>query len=224
MAVSIVSKQYGDDSQAPIIDPVINDGSFSPIAEDVVIASPIDQNTLFAENTIDTKEDVSVQEMPMNNDEKNDTGWLNDLHPEAMVNPIEETSPIQGSSEVIIPNMYIKADAETMDVPEDVAIFSEEKKEDAGGFDMDDLLGDELQEPISNEEISVVITNPIETVATNNAVQQTATLDPFVQKKENIKEEKKLEIKKSLPSIAPKKSLTKSLAMAAAGLFGVVVI
>lgn len=225
MAVSIVSKQYGDDSQAPIIDSSITDGSFSSPSEDVAIISSIDQDNFPIENTTQIQENTDLkQESTISSDENNDNGRLDDLRPEEITSPIEEKIPEQSPSETTIPNMYIKADTETIDVPADVAIFSEEKKkEDVGGFDMDDLLGDDTQETVSTQE-ETIVTNPIEVVKTEDK-EQIKSQDPFVQTKEEIKEDKVIaSIKKPLSSIAPKKSFIKPLAMAAAGLFGVVVI
>ena len=88
---------------------------------------------------------------------------------------------------------------------------------------MDDLLGDEEQ--VVSEEEAIVATPPVEVTQNSDTIPNPITSDPLVQQKEEIIEQKEpVQIKKPLPTIAPKKSLVKSLAMAAAGLFGVVVI
>jgi hypothetical protein len=236
MAVSIVSKQYGDDNISPIVDPSTQDEALSPIGEEnnTTIASD-DSNIFSAEASISEVANTAQEE-------NNDNGRLNDLHPEqtaALESPEEEKITTAESSEPIIPNMYIQAEQATMEVPSDVAIFSEEKKDDtSGGFDMDDLLGDESQSQIENEPVSIspqegnivqINTAQIEANNENNTIQESIAQDPFVQKKEEIVEQKispsqTTQQAKTLPNTAPKKSLTKSLAVVAAGLFGVVVI
>lgn len=131
MAVSIVSKQYGDDSQAPIVEPSTNEIVVSSVAQEYhTDVSTSDEDTFPVANLSAPEE--NTPEVPTTTDETNN-GRLNDLHPEEVVNPIEEKTPIQESSEISIPNMYIKADTETSDVPSDVAIFSEEKKKESDG-------------------------------------------------------------------------------------------
>lgn len=216
MAVSIVSKQYGDDSQSPVTQLSANTEALLPTVEqDIPVIASVNQDLI-------TTDEKPIQET---SPASNENGRLNDLHPEEVINPIEDKPSTQESSDIVIPNMYIKADTEAMDVPSDVAIFSEEKKESTDGFDMDDLLGDESPESSKPDE-TLTIATPIETIQTvSNDMQQVTTQDPFVQKKEETQtQEAPISTKKPLPAIAPKKSLTKSLAMAAAGLFGVVVI
>jgi hypothetical protein len=243
MAVSIVSKQYGDDNTSPIVDPSTQDEALSPIGgEENNTTITSDDSNIFSAETNISEVANTAQEATITQEENNDNGWLNDLHPEqtvALESPEEDKSTTAESSEPIIPNMYIQAEQATMEVPSDVAIFSEEKKEDAsGGFDMDDLLGDEMQTQISDEQVpaspqegNIVQTNSaqIEANDQNNTIQESIAQDPFVQKKEEVVQQKispsqTTQQTKTLPNTAPKKSLTKSLAMVAAGLFGVVVI
>jgi|GEM_PF-2130676 len=131
MAVSIVNKQDGDDSQAPIIEPSTQESIFSPIIETSISpSSAINEDSFFAENVLVTQE--NKQEETASPVEETNNGRLNDLHPEQTTSPIQEDARVLEPMTESIPNMYIKADTETTDVPFDVAIFSEEKKEDDG--------------------------------------------------------------------------------------------
>lgn len=90
---------------------------------------------------------------------------------------------------------------------------------------MDDLLDDESQIIARNQEETIAAAPSAQETPTESPIQQPLAQDPLVAaKQENVFQKEPQEIKKSLPTTAPKKSLTKSLAMAAAGLFGVVVI
>jgi len=128
MAVSIVSKPYGDDnSQTPTNILSSTEENIFPLAgEDVVVGEDVH-----------TVQDVTVAAMqeaviPSNDDSQR----LNDLHPENVTAPVLDE--VTNTTEPLpIPNMYIQADIKDMnpptDVPADVAIFSQEiQQEDAG--------------------------------------------------------------------------------------------
>ena len=84
---------------------------------------------IFAPANNQDREENKQQETIVAEDTSN--ARINELHPETEQTVIEET-PVQEKATESIPNMYIKADTETVDVPSDVAIFSQDKKEDAG--------------------------------------------------------------------------------------------
>jgi len=129
MAVSIVSKSFGDDSQPSASTIPSQDGSVSSVvAQDIAVGENVSPaNNDVANETVQTQ-DIAVT--------ANDDGQrLNELHPEEVAAPIlDEAKETEESSS--IPNMYIKADTDSTmptDVPADVAIFSEEpKQEDVG--------------------------------------------------------------------------------------------
>lgn len=86
---------------------------------------------------------------------------------------------------------------------------------------MDDLLDDE-NSPMTTQEQEITATPSQEAIQSPIATTMAATAqDPFTQDVPNMPA---IVVETKAPVIAPKKSLTKSLAMAAAGLFAVVVI
>lgn len=118
MAISVVSKQYGDDTTTPVSSASSSDVASSPISE-------ASNTTVLVNDTKNISDTTNNQGLPQEN---NDNGWLNELHPEKVSDPIQENN-VQDVSEPIIPNMYIKADIETSHIPSEVAIFSEQSTE-----------------------------------------------------------------------------------------------
>ncbi len=130
MAVSIVSKQYGDDSQALITIPAVSDGSFSSVA---VESNDVEQDDFSVANTDLAQENVDTTPETITND----SARLTDLHPTPAPTPLEDTDTPKQTLTESIPNMYIQADMKSSailtDVPADVAIFAQQPvQEDAG--------------------------------------------------------------------------------------------
>ncbi len=85
---------------------------------------------------------------------------------------------------------------------------------------MDDLLGEETSPATTEQEVTLPVTQEIIQSSTTPVVSSPVA-DPLVH---DNTQKTDIHAKAKSPVIVPKKSLTKSLAMAAAGLFGVVVI